>query len=70
MGVEALLSMIEEEEMMRAFKTGSTAFLIRAPLFDAFSIDFESDLLSIEVGWSVSRSKFTLNFLTNCLVFF
>ena len=68
MGVEALLSMIEEEEMMRAFKTGSTAFLISAPLFEAFSIDF--DLLSIEAGWSVSRSKFTLNFLTNCLVFF
>lgn len=68
MGVEALLSMIEEEEMTRALRTGSTAFLISAPLFEAFSIDF--DLLSIEAGWSVSRSKFTLNFLTNCLVFF
>ncbi len=68
MGVEALLSMMEEEEMTRAFRTGSTAFLISAPLFEAFSIDF--DLLSIVVGWSVSRSKFTLNFLTNCLVFF
>ena len=68
MGVEALLSMIDEEEMMRAFGTGSAAFFRSAPLFEAFSIDF--DLVSNDAGWSVSKSKFTLNFFTNCLVFF
>ena len=70
MGVEALLSMIEEDEMMRAFRTGSTVFLLSAPLLDEFSIDFDSGLPSIDAGYSISRSKLTLNFLTNCLVFF
>ena len=72
---------MDEDEIMRAFKNaGSSFFLSKDDIGVAFevwvSVDFDSGCLLLGSSWDVvvvsaSRwSRFTLNFFTNCLVFF